>query len=200
MNILIGLLEIGLGVAILGFGLFLFYSFRPLFYALYGSALGLWLANVITGNDSGHTNLLGWILAIAGAVVFAFLPPYLSPFLRIFLGAQMGATLAFAVANVFNWWTWLAVVLACLGAVVFAFALPLAFDLLIVMASVIVGASLVMSGVFDATGLEWFNRATSGIMTTAIWVALLFGGYTWQNRNIGKWVKKQVREQILAGS
>lgn len=196
MNFITGLLEIGIGVALLGFGLFLFYALRPLFYGLFGAALGLWIGHLISGNAAGDPGILGWALALGGAILFALISNYAAPFLRIFLGALMGASLGFGIAAALDWWTWVGWVLALLGALAFAIALPLAFDPLIVLASIISGASLIMNGAFLATGIQWFNTSAGGAMSLILWLALVGVGFFWQFSNIKRWVNKQMQEQL----
>lgn len=197
MNFLTGLLEIGIGVALLGFGLFLFYAFRPLFYGLFGAAIGFSIAHFLSGNAQGDPGILGWTFALIGAIGFALLSSYIAPVLRIFLGAMLGASLGFGIASALDWWTWVGWVLALLGALVFAVALPLAFDPLIILGSIVIGASMILNGAFIATGIQWFNMSSGGLMSLVLWIALVAVGFFWQFRNVARWVNKQMQEQYI---
>ena len=54
MSASIGLLTILTGLAIMGFGLFMFYAWLPVFYALVGFDVGILLGRALTG-DVGTT-------------------------------------------------------------------------------------------------------------------------------------------------
>ena len=70
MSLSIGLLTILTGLAIMGFGLFMFYAWLPVFYALVGFDVGILLGRALTG-DAGTTAI---VLGIAGAFILGVAP------------------------------------------------------------------------------------------------------------------------------
>jgi hypothetical protein len=198
-NILLGLLMIGAGVGIMGFGLFLFYTFRPLFYAFLGAGIGVWFASLFTGSTSGF---LPVVFGIAGAIILALLTNFLAPFARLMLGIVGGILVGLAIASAFGWGTFLAIVLAVIGAVIGVFAVAMFFDPFIIAVTAIAGAAMVMDGVVQIIpGLNMFNRATISTgswLPLVIWIVLAAVGLGWQLSNLRKWVNTVIREQILA--
>jgi hypothetical protein len=79
MSLAIGLLMILTGLAIMAFGLFSFYAWLPLLYALIGFDVGLLLGRASTG-DVGTTAI---VLAIAGAFILGAASYILEPYRRI---------------------------------------------------------------------------------------------------------------------
>ena len=59
MSLTFGLLMLVTGLAIMAFGLFLFYAWLPLLYALIGLDIGLLLGRTLTG-DVGATAMGPW--------------------------------------------------------------------------------------------------------------------------------------------
>ena len=79
MSLAIGLLMILTGLAIMAFGLFMFYAWLPLLYALIGFDVGLLLGRAFTG-DVGTTAI---VLAIAGAFILGAASYILEPYRRV---------------------------------------------------------------------------------------------------------------------
>lgn len=201
MTLLSGLLAIGLGVAMLGFGLFLFYALLPFFYGLFGAGVGFGIARVFTGNTPEARSWVDWVWAIGFAVLFAALAYYLEPFRRLLLGSLLGANLGFALAGALNLWTWVGFIVALVGALIFSVIVTLAFDPLIILASTISGAALIMDGVNLILPGDWFNRgaiAGGAFMPLLVWIILAVVGLAWQYSNITNWVRQQVRDTVLA--
>jgi hypothetical protein len=197
-DILLALLMIGAGLGIMGFGIFLFYAFRPLFYALLGWAGGVWFASLFTGSTTGF---LPFVFGIVGAVILALLSSYLAPFARLLLGIAGGASVGLAIASVFGWGGFLSVILAVVGAFIGMFLVPLFFDPFIIVVTAIAGSALLMDGIFKLIpGLDMVNRSaisTGSLVPLIIWIVLAAVGLGWQFRNIGKWVNAVVRDEIL---
>ena len=91
-----GLLLILCGLGIMGFGLFIFYAWLPLFYGLLGLEIGLLLGKWLTGDVGTIAILLGVIGGLAAAASAYFLEPYR----RILLGYWGGALVALSLASV----------------------------------------------------------------------------------------------------
>ena len=92
MSLAIGLLMILTGLAIMAFGLFMFYAWLPLLYALIGFDVGLLLGRAFTG-DVGTTAI---VLGIAGALFLVPRLMFLSPigaFCSVFPAASCSAFL-----------------------------------------------------------------------------------------------------------
>ena len=79
MSLAIGLLMILTGLAIMAFGLFMFYAWLPLLYALIGFDVGLLLGRAFTG-DVGTTPI---VLAIAGTFILGAASYILEPYRRV---------------------------------------------------------------------------------------------------------------------
>ena len=82
------------GLAIRGFGIFLFYAWLPFLYGLFGLEIGLLLDQWLTG-DIG---LVAIIFGIVGAVVLFGAAYFLEPYRRILLGLSAGALVGLSMA------------------------------------------------------------------------------------------------------
>ena len=91
-----GLLLILCGLGIMGFGLFIFYAWLPLFYGLLGLEIGLLLGKWLTGDVGTIAIMLGVIGGLAAAASAYFLEPYR----RILLGYWGGALVGLSLASV----------------------------------------------------------------------------------------------------
>jgi hypothetical protein len=72
------------GLAIMGFGIFLFYAWLPFLYGLFGLEIGLLLGRSLTG-DIG---VVAIIFGIVGAVILFGAAYFLEPYRRILLGLR----------------------------------------------------------------------------------------------------------------
>ena len=102
MSLAYGLMMLVTGLAIMTFGLFLFYAWLPLIYALIGFDIGLLLGRSLTG-DAG---MISVVFGISGAAITMAGAHHLLPGVGIFDRASGGAlpaliTLVLAVAGVF---------------------------------------------------------------------------------------------------
>jgi hypothetical protein len=57
MYVINGLLLIFSGLGVMGFGLFLFYAFLPVFYAFFGIGVGYWLGALAMSARGSETSL-----------------------------------------------------------------------------------------------------------------------------------------------
>ena len=103
MSLSIGLLTILTGLAIMGFGLFMFYAWLPVFYALVGFDVGILLGQALTGNV-GTTAI---VLGIAGAFILGVASYVLEPYRRVLLGVSGGILFGFSVSSAFGLNVWL---------------------------------------------------------------------------------------------
>jgi hypothetical protein len=77
-----GVLLILCGLAIMAFGLFLFYAWLPILYGLFGFEIGLLLGQWL----SGEVGLFASIFGIIGAVVLFCATYLLEPYRRVLIG------------------------------------------------------------------------------------------------------------------
>ncbi len=188
MTIAGALLMILTGLAFLSFGLFLFYAWLPLLYALVGFDIGLLAGRWLTG-DVGTTAI---VLGIIGALGLGLASYFLEPYRRILLGVSSGVLVGLAVASGFNLESFFGVVLARLlvvfcgilgGILVLRF-----FDAFVVGASSLSGATLTVAGahhLLPNAGL--FDLQAGGALPTLIVAALTIAGIIWQAKNIAAW-------------
>ena len=191
MSVLGAILLILAGLAIMAFGIFLFYAWLPFLYGLFGLEIGLLLGRSITG-DVGLVAILG----IVGAVILFGAAYFLEPYRRILLGLSMGALVGLSIASVLELDHFiggvLGVVLAVVGAAIGAIIVPRYFDAFVIVASAFGGAAMVMAGahwLFPGVGL--FDRATGGFLPALLTFVLSAVGIGWQFKNIAAWVRSQ---------
>jgi len=190
MSLVIGLLMILTGLAIMAFGLFMFYALLPLLYALVGFDVGLLLGRSFTGDD-GTTAI---VLGIAGAVILGVASYILEPYRRILLGVSGGILLGLSVAAALGLDGWLGGffgrVLALVCGAVGGLLVPRFFDLFVIGASAVSGAALVMTGANHILpGVGFFDRTAGGLLPLFITIILAVVGVSWQRSNIAKWTQ-----------
>ena len=155
MSLAIGLLMIVTGLAIMAFGLFMFYAWLPLLYALIGFDVGLLLGRAFTG-DVGTTTI---VLGIVGAFILGASSYILEPYRRVLLGVSGGILFGLSVAAALGLDGWLGGffgrVLALVCGAVGGLLVPRFFDLFVIGASAVSGAAMVMTGanhIFPSAG------------------------------------------------
>jgi len=190
MSLTIGLLTILTGLAIMGFGLFLFYAWLPLLYALIGFDIGLLLGRALIG-DVGTIAL---VFGFAGAVILGAASYFLEPYRRILLGVSGGVLFGFSVAAAFGLDGWfggffgsmLALVCGAIGGLL----VPRFFDLFVIGASAISGAAMIMTGAHHILpGVGFFDLTSGGVVPTLLAMILVVAGVSWQYSNIAKWIQ-----------
>jgi len=201
MSALGAILLILAGLAIMAFGIFLFYAWLPVLYGLFGLEIGLLLGRSLTGD----VGLVAIILGIVGAVILFGATYFLEPYRRILLGLSAGALIGLSIATVFGLDHFiggvLGVVLAVVGAVIGAIIVPRYFDAFVIVASAIGGAAMVMAGahwLFPGVGL--FDRATGGFLPALLTFVLSAVGIGWQFKNIAAWVRSQPLYGDISGT
>ena len=182
------LLMIMTGVAIMLLGLFLFYAWLPLLYALVGFDIGLLLGRSLTG-DVGTTAI---VLALAGAIALGAASYFLEPYRRILLGVSGGVLIGLSLAAALDLDTMLGAVMAKLlvliCGVLGGILVPRFFDAFVIGSSAFSGAVMSIIGahhLFPNLGL--FDIATGGLLPAALAVVLTLLGVIWQSKNIAKW-------------
>ena len=190
MSLSIGLLMILTGLAIMGFGLFMFYAWLPLLYALIGFDVGLLLGRAFTG-DVGTTAI---VLGIAVALILGVASYVLEPYRRILLGVSGGILFGLSVAAAFGLDGWFGGffgrMLALICGVVGGLLVPRFFDLFVIGASAVSGAAMVMTGANHILpGVGFFDRAGGGMLPSLVTIILAVAGVIWQRSNIAKWVQ-----------
>lgn len=189
----VAILMILSGVAIMAFGLFIFYAWLPILYGLLGFDIGLLLGVWMTG-DAGWIAIL---LGIVGAIALAVASFALEPYRRILLGVSAGFLLGLSLAAVFGLDRALGgvigLILAAVFGVVGGIVVPRVFDMLIVIGSAVGGAALVMNGAhFLLPGIGLLDRSSGRLMPALLTGALAAVGIIWQMRNIEKWIQTQL--------
>src|ERR1700716_900123 len=190
MSLAIGLLMILTGLAIMAFGLFMFYAWLPLLYALIGFDVGLLLGRAFTG-DVGTTAI---VLAIAGAFILGAASYILEPYRRVLLGVSGGILLGLSGAAALGHDDWFGGffgrVLALVCGAVGGLLVPRFFDLFVIGASAVSGAAMVMTGANHILpGVRLFDRAADGVLPSLVTIILAAAGISWQRHNIAKWVQ-----------
>jgi hypothetical protein len=185
------LLMILTGLAIMTFGLFLFYAWLPLLYALVGFDIGLLLGRSLTGD----VGTLAFILGIAGAVLLGSAAYFLEPYRRILLGVSAGVLVGLSIAAAFNLDTVLGAVLARLLVLVCGILggilVPMFFNAFVVGASAFSGATLAVTGAHQILpDVAAFDVQTGGALPALLVVALALFGIIWQSKNIAVWARK----------
>ena len=201
MSVLGAILLILAGLAIMAFGIFLFYAWLPFLYGLFGLELGLLLGRSLAGD----VGLVAIILGIVSAVILFGAAYFLEPYRRILLGLSAGALVGLSIASVFGLDHFvggvLGVVLAVVGAVIGAIIVPRYFDAFVIVASAFGGAAMVMAGahwLFPGVGL--FDRAAGGFLPTLLTFVLSAVGIGWQFKNIAAWVRSQPLYGDISGT
>ncbi len=202
MSLLGGMLMVLAGLAILSFGLFLFYAWLPLLYGLIGLEIGLLLGRWLTGTVGATAIILG----IGAAVLLGLLSYALEPYRRVLLGISGGVLIliGLSIAALFGLDGWLGgffgLVLAAVCGVIGGIIVPYFFDAFIVAASAVGGASMVMAGthlILPNVGL--FDHAGGGLLPRLLALLLAVVGMGWQLSNIAKWVQSQPLPGDVAG-
>jgi hypothetical protein len=186
-----GVLLILGGLGIMGFGLFIFYAWLPLFYALMGFEIGFLLGKWMAGDLVGT---LAVLLGIVGAIAAAAATYLLEPYRRILLGYWGGAAVTLALATMLGLEKltggFLGILLAVAGGVIGAMLTSRFFDLFVVVASAFGGATLVVAGA-KALLLAMGGPAPGTLLPALFTVILSLIGAGWQLRNIPRWTHIQ---------
>jgi hypothetical protein len=185
-----GLLMIATGLAIMGFGLFLFYAWLPLLYALIGFDIGLLLGETLTGS----VETIALMLGIAGAVILGAASYFLEPYRRFLIGFFGGILFGLAIAAALGLDGWFGrffgSILAVACGVIGSMIVQRFFDLFVVGASAVGGAAMVAKGShFILSSMGIVDRTAGGVLPTLLTVALAIVGLYWQSSNITKWIQ-----------
>jgi hypothetical protein len=190
MSLTFGLLMILTGLAIMAFGLFLFYAWLPLLYAMVGFDIGLLLGRTLT-EEVGATAIA---LGIAGGVILGAASYFLEPYRRIALGFFGGVLFGLSLAGAFELDGWFGgffgrmLALGC--GVIGGLLVPRFFDLFVIGASAVSGAAMVMMGAHHILpGVGLFDRAAGGVLPVLLTMVLAVAGVSWQYSNIAKWIQ-----------
>lgn len=190
MSLIGSLLMILTGLVIMSFGLFIFYAWLPLLYAIVGLDIGLMLGRWLTGD----VGAIAIVLGIAGAVLLGAASYFLEPYRRLLLGASVGVLFGMSLATAFNLDTVLGAVLARIlvllcGVLGAAFVVRF-FNAFVVGASAISGATMVVAGAHHLLpSLGLFDLASGDVLPRALTLLLAVLGVIWQAQNIGKWAQ-----------
>ena len=201
MSVLGATLLVLAGLAIMGFGIFLFYAWLPFLYGLFGLEIGLLLGRWFTGG----IGLVTIIFGIVSAVILFCAAYFLEPYRRILLGLSAGAMVGLSIAAVFGLDHFLGgvigVILAVVGAAIGAIIVPRYFDAFVILSSAFAGAAMVLAGahwLFPGVGL--FDRAAGGLLPALELFVLSVIGIAWQFKNIVAWVRPQPLYGNISGT
>jgi hypothetical protein len=196
MDFLVGILLIIWGLALMAFGLWIFYALLPLWYGLFGGLLGYSIGAWLTGGPGGWmSGLFVWTIALVVALLFAGLAYQLEPFRRVLAGLLMGFGLGSLLATLFGGGIFFTFLFGGLGALIFAVLVPLFFDPFIIVGSSFSGAALVMDGaylMFPFLGLflDRTNAAENGnFLAIVVYIVLGAVGLGWQLSNLKRWIQ-----------
>ena len=186
-----GISLILVGLAAMGFGLFLFYALLPLFYAFFGVGVGYWFGSLLTGAPPGETNLTKLLFAIGGGVLFAVSAYFLEPFRRILIGIGLGSLIGGLIASALGVTGFFGVVIMMVAAVIGAGITLAVFDTFIVVASAIGGAGLAMDGLYLIfKSIDILDRtaiANGALVPLIIWIVAGTVAMGWQFMNFERW-------------
>lgn len=193
MYLLNGISLILVGLAAMGFGLFLFYAVLPLFYAFFGIGVGYWFGSLLTGAPPGDANLIKSFFAIGGGVLFAGCAYFLEPFRRILIGVGLGSLIGGLIASAIGLTGFLGVVIMIVAGVIGAGITLAVFDMFIVVASAFGGAGLAMDGLhLIFSSIDMLDRtatANGAVVPLIIWIVAGVIAMGWQIMNIERWTR-----------
>ncbi len=194
MFVLNGIALIFVGLAAMGFGLFLFYALLPLFYAFFGLGVGYWFGSLLTGAPPGDGNLIKLFFAIGGAVLFAGGAYFLEPFRRILIGIGLGSLVGGLIASAIGVTGFLGAVIMIVAGVIGAVITLAVFNPYIIVTSAFGGAGLAMDGlylIFRSIGiLDRTTIADGALVPLIIWIVVGTVAMGWQFKNIEHWTVK----------
>jgi hypothetical protein len=192
-----GMVFVATGVALMLFGLFLFYAFLPLLFGFIGFDIGVLLGRWLTG----EIGLIAIASGVIAAGILAIASYSLEPYRRILLGASSGALVGLSLAAGLGLDGWsgglLNAFLAFAGALVGGVLVLYFFDVFVVVSSAIGGASLAVAGahlllsgvgLVDQSGVRLSDHI-GGFWSSVLILILAAVGTSWQLSNISKWVQ-----------
>ena len=173
------------GLGIMGFGLYLFYAWLPLFYGLVGLEIGLLLGKWVTGSIGPIAVMLG----TTGGVLAASSAYYFEPYRRTLLGYIGGALIMLSLASAVGLdrvtHGFISAVVSVAGGLIGATVARSYFDWFVVGASAVGGATLVVAGAQMVLPIAQASGSLLPIVLTAI---LTIIGISWQRKNMAAWV------------
>jgi hypothetical protein len=187
-----GVLLILCGLAVMAFGLFLFYAWLPILYGLFGLDIGLLLGQWL----SGEVGVFAFVLGIIGAVVLFGATYVLEPYRRVLIGFSGGALLALSLAYLLGLDHWMGgffgTALMVAGGLVGAMVVPQIFNSIIIAASAFGGATMAIAGAhLLLPGVGLFDRFSGGFPPRLMTIVLAAIGIGWQLGNVEKWALSQ---------
>ncbi len=189
--VLNGISLIFVGLAVMGFGLFLFYALLPLFYAFFGAGVGYWFGSLLTGAPPGDGNLIKLFFALGGAILFGSSAYFLESFRRVLIGIGLGSLIGGLIASAIGLTGFLGAVIMIVAGIIGAGITLAVFDTFIIVSSAFGGAGLAMDGshlIFRSLGI--FDRTTiadGALVPLMIWVIAGTVAMGWQFKNIERW-------------
>ena len=191
MMVLNGISLIFVGLATMGFGLFLFYALLPLFYAFFGVGVGYWFGSLLTGAPPGDGNLIKLFFALGGAILFGGSAYFLESFRRVLIGIGLGSLIGGLIASAIGLTGFLGAVIMIVAGIIGAGITLAVFDTFIIVSSAFGGAGVAMDGfhlIFRSLGI--FDRtaiADGALVPLMIWIIAGTVAMGWQFKNIEGW-------------
>ncbi|MGE3697342.1 MAG: hypothetical protein AB7G08_00925 [Hyphomicrobiaceae bacterium] len=180
------MLMILVGFAILGFGLFIFYAWLPVFYALFGFEIGLLLGGWMFGSAGSARIAVG----IALGAVLAAATYLIEPYRRLVVGYLGGSVVSLSLASLIGLGRFdsalLAAVIAVIGGVAGAMIAMRFFDALVIAASAYGGATLIVLGARMLLPIASEPTALSAI-PAIIAIVLAILGMRFQLQHMDEW-------------
>jgi hypothetical protein len=185
-----GLLLILAGLGVMGFGLFLFYAFLPLFYGLFGVGVGYWLGTLLTGAGEGEMSLIKLLFGLSGGVLFAGAAQFFEPIRRVLIGIGLGSLVAGLIASAIGLTGIVGTIIMIVGAVIGAGLTLTVFDRFIIIASAFGGAGLAMDGLhLILRNVDILDRTDGGFLPLVVWIFAGTLAMSWQFFNLTRWAK-----------
>jgi hypothetical protein len=182
MPLLFAILLIAFGIALLLFGLYLFYAWLPVLYGLFGFEIGFLLADRVIGFETASI-IIGIILGIILAAATYVLEPYR----RIVIGYAGGSVIALALLGLDRSMGGISVAfVAVCGGIAGAMLAAKFFDNLVIATTALGGAAL--SGL-GAQGLLSLVGVSAGGTTIGFLITLALAaiGVSFQARHMQSW-------------
>jgi hypothetical protein len=185
-----GILLILVGLGVMGFGLFLFYAFLPVFYAFFGIGVGYWLGSLLTGAGEGEMSMLKLLFGLGGGVLFAGAAHFIEQFRRMLIGIGLGSLVGGLIASAIGLTGIVGTIIMVVGAFIGAGITMAVFDRFIVVASSFAGAGVAMDGLhLIFRNMNIMDRTGGEITPILIWIIAGSLAMSWQFMNVARWTK-----------
>jgi hypothetical protein len=173
------MLLVGLGLALLGFGLSIFYAWLPLFYVLGGFEIGFLLGSLISGGGRSIPIILGLLgISIAGAAYLIEVP---SRIVTGYLGGSMAALSLLSLLGLGENVGWILGIISMIGGCAIGVTIPSRFfDAFVISVSALCGAALIVIGAQSLLSIVG-TPISGSVMPTLLAASLTIIGMRFQS-------------------